>query len=116
MTYGPHGVKVERQIVHRIQNARQRLCRHVKMSQISARVTRTNPASASGIGRRLVLSETRILDVDSSLRRKEKAVARRARGQHAIHHVHAHGRVLYDLLRISHTHDVAWPVLWQYFQ
>src|SRR6185437_13475881 len=37
-------------------------------------------------------------------------------GQHAVHHVNSHGRILYDFLRIPHTHDVPRLVLWEYLQ
>ena len=78
-----------------------------QVAQVGAGVAAANGAVAGGIGRVLVFGVLFVLDVEAALAGEEQRVARGAGGQHAIHHVDAHARVLLDLIGIADAHDVA---------
>src|SRR5262249_6678628 len=86
------------------------------MTKISATVTCAHLASALGIERILVLGEAQVLDVHAALRREQETVTRGTRRQNAIHHVHAHGGVLCDLVGIPHPQPVPGLVLGKAFE
>src|SRR5215510_19659 len=116
MTYRPHSVKVEGQVVPTVESARKRLTCHKQMSQVSASVPRTHFAAALGVRRALVLSKTRVLDVQPTLRSKQQPVPRCPRRQHAIHHLHTHCCVLSNFFRITYAHHIPGFVFGQEFQ
>jgi len=77
------------------------------VAQIGARVTAADHAATRWIGRILIFGVLFVLDIDATLAGEEQAVSRGSGGQHAIHHVHAHARVLLDLVGVADSHDVA---------
>ena len=81
-----------------------------KMTKIRARVAPANRARAVRIGRTLVHGVARALDEHAAFAGVEARVARRARWQHAIHHVDAQRDVVGDLLWLSNAHQVAWTI------
>src|SRR5215471_8132245 len=116
MTYSPHSVKVEGQVVDRVERTGQRLTCHKQMSQVGTRVPRTHFAAALRVGRALVPGKARVLDVQPTLRSKQQTVASSASGQHAVHHLHSHCCVLSDLFRIAYAHHISRPAFGQEFQ
>src|SRR5579859_2333955 len=77
------------------------------MAQVSPRVPLAYPTLAGRIKRPLVLRIPRLLDGNFALRSKQQSMPRRARGQHTIHHIHTRLRVLRDLFRSAHPHQIA---------
>jgi hypothetical protein len=63
--------------------------------------------SHAGSGGFLIFGVLFVLDVQAAFAGEEQSVARGAGGQHAIHHVHAHARVLLDLVGVADAHHVA---------
>ena len=51
LPYSPYGVKIEKDIVYRIQYRRQDLVRNKQMSEVCTRVCAANRASALGVDR-----------------------------------------------------------------
>jgi len=90
-----------------VQRSRERLARLHQVAQIGPRVTPADHAVAGRIGRTLILGVARAFDVQPPLGGEEQPMARGAGGQHAVHHVHAHARILLDLVRIADAHHVA---------
>src|SRR5580698_7106764 len=83
------------------------------MTQVSAGVAPANHAIAGRVRRALVFSVLFTLDVEPAFAGEKQAVARGARGQHAIHHVHAHARILLDFVWIADAHDITRLVIRQ---
>src|SRR5580704_4851580 len=77
------------------------------MTQVGSRVALADPAAAIRIEWARVLGVARLLDGDFSLRSKEKAMARRACGQDAIHHIYAEPGIFDDLFGCAHSHHIA---------
>ena len=84
-----------------------------QVAEIGAGVAAADRAIAGGIGRDLVFGVSFVFDVEAAFAGEEQAVAGGAGGQHAIHHVHAHARVLLDLVGVADAHHVARLVLGQ---
>ena len=82
------------------------LCGH-EVAQIGSAVAVADHAGAVGVGRVLVFGVLLALDVEAAFGGEEQAVARGAGGQHAVHHVDAHGGVFGDLVGVADAHDVA---------
>ena len=76
------------------------------MPKIRARVALADAAQAIWIKRILVLRVTGILDEHSAFACVDACMARRASGQHAIHHVDAQRNVIGDLFRPANPHQV----------
>src|SRR5579862_7743818 len=86
------------------------------MPQVGAGVSSAYPALTFGVGWPLVLGKTGILNIDPSFGCEQESVPGSTRRQDTIHHVHSHRGISYDFLRIAHTHNIAWLVLWQDLQ
>ena len=102
-----HYAKVIRKVVDRVQSRRQRLARLHQMAKIRARVAPAYGATALRIRRALVFRIALGLDVQPPFACKQQSVPRRPCRQHAIHHVDAHPRVLFNLVGITNAHHVA---------
>ena len=107
MPYPPHSVKVETQVVDRIQDLRQHFVGCIKVTQIGPGVALTDPAGAVGVERAGILGITRLLDRNLAFGGKKQPVARCAGGEDAIHHVDAQAGVLDNFLGSAHTHEIA---------
>src|SRR5256884_2160690 len=107
MTHRPHSVKVEAQVVNRVQNLSQYFVRCIEMPKISSRVPGTNTAAAVRIEWASVSSVACLLDRNFSYRRKQQAMPCRPRGQDTIHHVDTEGGIFDDFFRCTHTHKIA---------
>src|SRR5690348_5861238 len=90
MPHGSHGVKVVGQVVDSVQDLGEEFVTGIEMAQIGARIAGADAATALGIERIFVLSVARLLDGELPFGGKEQPVAGGARGQDAVHHVHAH--------------------------
>ena len=101
-----HDPEIVCEIVDGVQRCRQRFAALHQVAQVCARVTPAHHAIARWIRRSLVLGILFVLVILSSLARVKQRVTRRPSGQHAIHHVHAHARVLLDLIRIADAHHI----------
>src|SRR2546427_7730925 len=62
MTHRPHGVKVEAEVVDRIQNLRQHLARRIEMPQVGPRVARAHLAATAVVQRPCVRRVAGLLD------------------------------------------------------
>src|SRR5439155_533361 len=80
MTHRPHSVKVEAQVVNRVQNLSQYFVRCIQMPKISSRVPGTNTAAAVRIEWASVSSVACLLDRNFSFRRKQQTMPRRPSG------------------------------------
>src|SRR5947208_3027439 len=107
MTHRPHSVKVEAQVVNRVQNLSQYFVRCIEMPKISSRVPGTNTAAAVRIEWASVSSVACLLDRNFSFRRKQQTMPRRPSGQNTIHHVDTKIGVFDNLFRCTHTHKIA---------
>src|SRR2546427_2101306 len=107
MTHRPHSVKVEAQVVNRVQNLSQYFVRCIQMPKISSRVPGTNTAAAVRIEWASVSSVACLLDRNFSFRRKQQTMPRRPSGQNTIHHVDTKIGVFDNLFRCTHTHKIA---------
>src|SRR3989475_9173493 len=107
MTHRPHSVKVEAQVVNRVQNLSQYFVRCIEMPKISSRVPGTNTAAAVRIEWASVSSVACLLDRSFSFRRKQQTLPRRPSGQNTIHHVDTKIGVFDNLFRCTHTHKIA---------
>src|SRR5438445_12127577 len=107
MTHRPHSVKVEDQVVNRVQNLSQYFVRCIEMPKISSRVPGTNTAAAVRIEWAFISSVAGLLDRNFSYRRKQQAMPCRPRGQDTIHHVDTEGGIFDDFFRCTHTHKIA---------
>ena len=105
-----HYVKVKVDVVVGVQDACKRLTRGIKVPQIRTRIPAANGALTFFVYGPLIVCVARILDEQASLRSEQTAMARAARGQHAIHHVYAECDVIRELLRSANPHQVARPV------
>ena len=72
-----------------VQDEREKFSGGIKMAQIGARIPAADGAAAIFINRARIFGVLRVANQHAALRSEEAAVARAARGQHAIHHVHA---------------------------
>src|SRR6266704_6931409 len=99
MTHRPHSVKVEAQVVNRVQNLSQYFVRCIEMPKISSRVPGTNTAAAVRIEWASVSSVACLLDRNFSYRRKQQAMPCRPSGQNTIHHVDTKIGVFNNLFR-----------------
>src|SRR5881398_1096278 len=111
MTHRPHSVKVEAQVVNRVQNLSQYFVRCIEMPKISSRVPGTNTAAAVRIEWASVSSVACLLDRHFSFRRKQQTMPRRPSGQNTIHHVDTKIGVFDNLFRCTHTHKIEGGVL-----
>src|SRR5256712_7453360 len=107
MTHRPHSVKVEAQVVNRVQNLSQYFVRCIEMPKISSRVPGTNTAAAVRIEWASVSSVACLLDRNFSFRRKQQTMPRRPSGQNTIYHVDTKIGVFDNLFRCTHTHKIA---------
>src|SRR5437667_705437 len=107
MTHRPHSVKVEAQVVNRVQNLSHYFVRCIEMPKISSRVPGTNTAAAVRIEWASVSSVACLLDRNFSFRRKQQTMPRRPSGQNTIHHVDTKIGVFDNLFRCTHTHKIA---------
>src|SRR5438309_1651764 len=107
MTHRPHSVKVEAQVVNRVQNLSQYFVRCIEMPKISSRIPGTNTAAAVRIEWASVSSVACLLDRNFSFRRKQQTMPCRPRGQDTIHHVDTEGGIFDDFFRCTHTHKIA---------
>src|SRR5438270_3018471 len=107
MTHRLHSVKVEAQVVNRVQNLSQYFVRCIEMPKISSRVPGTNTAAAVRIEWASVSSVACLLDRNFSFRRKQQTMPRRPSGQNTIHHVDTKIGVFDNLFRCTHTHKIA---------
>src|SRR5437867_5914704 len=107
MTHRPHSVKVEAQVVNRVQNLSQYFVRCIEMPKISSRVPGTHTAAALRIEWAFISSVAGLLDRNFSFRRKQQAVPRRPRRQDTIHHVDTKIGILDNLFRCTHAHKIA---------
>src|SRR5437870_6286510 len=107
MTHRPHSVKVEAQVVNRVQNLSQYFVRCIEMPKISSRVPGTNTAAAVRIEWASVSSVACLLDRNFSFRRKQQTMPRRPSGQDTIHHVDTKIGILDNLFRCTHAHKIA---------
>src|SRR5205814_1707981 len=107
MTHRPHSVKVEAQVVNRVENLSQYFVRCIEMPKISSRVPGTNTAAAVRIEWASVSSVACLLDRNFSFRRKQQTMPRRPSGQNTIHHVDTKIGVFDNLFRCTHTHKIA---------
>ena len=78
-----------------------------KVSKIRSCVAAAHAASAICIEWSLVLRITRILDKHAAFTCIDAGMARRARGQYAIHHVDPERDIIRDLFRAPHTHQIS---------
>src|SRR5712671_3984541 len=62
LPYSLHGVKIEVQVVHRVQHRRQDLIRHEKMAKVRSGIRLTHRAAAGIINRTRIILESGILD------------------------------------------------------
>src|SRR5438045_6555845 len=106
MTHRPHRVKVEAQVVNRVQNLSQYFVRCIEMPKISSRVPGTNTAPAVRIEWAFISSVAGLLDRNFSYRRKQQAMPCRPRGQDTIHHVDNEGGIFDDFFRCNHNHNI----------
>ncbi len=116
MTHPPHSVKVETQVVERVQDLCEHFIRSIKMAQIRSGVTIAHAAAAIRVERTGILRIARLLDGNFSFRSKQQAVARRAGGENAIHHIDAQASIFGDLLRRPDSHEVPWLIGGQVFE
>src|SRR5262249_58419985 len=98
MTYRTHGVKVEPEVMHRVQRSGEGFTRDEEMAQIRPAVSRADFASTPRIEGVRVLGKAQVLDVEPSFGSKQQSVASRASRQNTIHHVDTHRRILSDLV------------------
>src|SRR5215471_20961175 len=106
MTHGTHSVKVEAEVMQRVERSSQGFAGDEQMAQVGAAVAGANLASTLGVERSQVLGKAQVLDVESPFRSEQQAVTSCAGRQYAIHHVDTHGSVLHDLIGITHTHHI----------
>ena len=90
-----------------VQRSGERLAGLHQVAQVGARVAAADHAIAGRVGRVLVFGVLLALDVQPAFAGEEQAVAGGAGGQHAVHHVHAHARILLDLVGVADAHHVA---------
>ena len=83
------------------------LLRHHVPDERARIAARAHGARALRVHRTGVLGEPRILEVQPSLVRERRAHAARARGQHAVEHVHARRHGAHQRGGIAHAHQVA---------
>src|SRR6266550_1058041 len=107
MTHRPHSVKVEAQVVNRVQNLSQYFVRCIEMPKISSRVPGTNTAAAVRIEWASVSSVACLLDRNFSFRRKQQTMPRRPSGQNTTHHVDTEGGIFDDFFRCTDAHKIA---------
>src|SRR5438045_6329356 len=107
MTHRPHSVKVEAQVVNRVQNLSQYFVRCIEMPKISSRIPGTNTAAAVRIEWASVSSVACLLDRNFSFRRKQQTMPCRPRGQDTIHHVDTQGGIFDHFFRRTHPHKIA---------
>src|SRR5262249_45694924 len=110
MPDAPHSVKVETQVVDRIQDLRQYFVRCIKMAQIGPRIASAHAAGAARIERPVIARVARLFDRHLAFGSIKKTMPGAAGGQDAVHHVDAQPGVLRDLLRSAHAHEIAWLV------
>ncbi len=103
----PHQVLVEMQIVQRAQAGTEDLVALMKVPQVRPAVITTRIAGAAPVYWIRVARIAGIADLEHTVAREQLAVARIARGQHAVEHVDALRHRNDDILRRSHTHQIA---------
>src|SRR5437867_8552616 len=101
MPDAPHGVKVETQVVDRIEDLSQDFVRCINMSQIGPRIAPAHSACTVWIERAGITSVSRLLDRDFAIRCVQQAMPGGSGGKHAVHHVYAQGGVFSNFLRRS---------------
>jgi len=94
-----HDVKVPANVVPGRQRRKQDLPRQEQMAQVRSGVSGTSIAIAALVDWPLVILVARVLDDHPALGGEQAAVAGVARGQHAIHHIHAAGHVFGEFRR-----------------
>src|ERR1700719_225167 len=109
----PHYVKVKVDIVMGGEDGCGDFSGSEEMPKIGARVAAANRARALRIDRTLVFDVARVLDEHAPFASVQASMARRSRGQHAIHHVNAARNIIGNLFRPAHAHQVARPLFRQ---
>src|SRR6185436_4976060 len=83
----PHQVKVEVEVMDGEERRAGHLARGEEVAQIRAAEMTAGVAAAVGVGRQRILGVLGVLDDERAVARQELAVARVARGEHAVEHV-----------------------------
>ena len=99
--------------MNRVQAIGQQFPRHIKMAQIGPGKIPAGVAPASGVNGTGILFMAGVADINGTVGRKQLAVSRIARGQHAIKHIRAEGCQLDEVFRGADTHNVSGPVCGQ---
>jgi hypothetical protein len=97
----------EAQVVEAGEPRPERLVHAQQVVQVGARMPCTGRAVAVGIGRRAVVAEARVAQLEQAARREEHPVASVAGGNHAIEQVDSGGDGVEDLRRRADAHQVA---------
>src|SRR2546426_12171211 len=78
------------------------------MAEIGAREAAARVAEAFGVERRAVPGVPGLLEREGTVGREGLAVARVARRQHAVEHVHTARDRLDEILGLADAHEIAW--------
>src|SRR5882672_1450639 len=111
LPYSTHGVKVEVDVVHRVQHRRQDLIRHEKVPKVRPGIGLTDRACAGVVDRRGIFLVPGILDNDMPILCEQGSVTGMTSRHHAVEHVDAQSHAFNQVLRRTHSHQIAWPVL-----
>ena len=106
-----HDLKVEGEVVDRVEARAEDLAYLVEMMQIGAREVATRVAVAARIKRTQIVAVTAVLELHVAETGEEPAVARIAGGHHAVEHVDALGDAGHEVLGRAHAHQVARTVV-----
>ena len=94
-------------VVEREEAVREQLVRHEQVAQIGAGEAAARVARALRVQRRPILHVAGLLEREGPVAGEALAVARIARRQHAVEHVHAAGDRLHEVLGLADAHEVA---------
>src|SRR5438105_891526 len=108
LPYSPYRVKIEKDIVNRIQNRRQNLVCNEQMPQIRPGICPAHGTATIRIDGRRVILIFSMFDDDVSAASEQPAVSCVTRRHHAIKHVDSEGDALDQVGRSSHPHQISW--------